>query len=76
MPDCAAQPACSRLVQAPSARYSMMPDAIEPTVPSASTICRGVEFKRRADARGRAHGAEHRGRMKSGFVRERRRHRD
>ena len=44
MPDCAAQPACSRLVQAPSARYSMMPPAIEPTVPSASTSCRGESF--------------------------------
>ena len=39
MPDCAAQPACMRLVQVPSARYSMMPEAIEPTTPSASTIC-------------------------------------
>ena len=39
MPDCAAQPACMRLVQVPSARYSMMPDAIEPTTPSASTSC-------------------------------------
>jgi hypothetical protein len=29
MPDCAAQPACRRLVQVPSARYSMMPLAIE-----------------------------------------------
>ena len=39
IPDCAAQPACIRLVQVPSARYSMMPEAIEPTTPSASTIC-------------------------------------
>src|SRR5438552_996040 len=39
MPDCAAQPACSRLVQAPSARYSMMPPAMLPAMPSASTIC-------------------------------------
>src|SRR5450756_2183642 len=38
-PDCAAQPGCSRLVQAPSARYSMMPDAKLPAMPSASTIC-------------------------------------
>ena len=34
----------------------------------------GVEFQRRADAGGRPHGAEHRGRMKAGLVGERRRH--
>src|SRR6266700_321297 len=43
-PDCAAQPACRRLVQAPSARYSMMPLAIEPTLPSASTSSRGLSL--------------------------------
>ena len=52
----------------------MMPPAIEPTVPSASTIWRGVEFERRADAGRGAHGAEHGGRMKARFVGERRRH--
>ena len=35
MPDCAAQPACMRLVHVPSARYSMMPDAMLPAMPSA-----------------------------------------
>ena len=39
MPDCAAQPGCSRFVQAPSARYSMMPPAMLAAMPSASTIC-------------------------------------
>jgi len=32
IPDCAAQPACSRLVQAPSARYSMIPPAMLPAI--------------------------------------------
>src|SRR5919197_1098467 len=39
MPACAAQPGCRRLVHAPSARYSMMPLASEPTTPSAFTHC-------------------------------------
>src|SRR5688572_31227697 len=37
-PDCAAQPACSRLVEDPSARYSMMPEAMLPAMPSPSVI--------------------------------------
>src|SRR6516165_2344861 len=39
-----AQPGCRRLVQAPSARYSMMPPAMEPTMPSASTSWRGLSL--------------------------------
>ncbi len=37
-PDCAAAPACKRLVQLPSARYSMMPEDRLPDMPSALTI--------------------------------------
>ena len=52
----------------------MMPDAIEPTTPSASTICFLFEPERRADAGGRAHGAVDRGRMEARLVRLHRRH--
>ena len=67
-PACAAQPGCRRLVQAPSARYSMMPDAMLPAMPSASTIWRRSQFQRGADAGRGRHGAEHGGRMEAGLV--------
>ena len=51
----------------------MMPLAIEAAVPNASTNCARRELERGADAGRRPHGAEHRGRMKSGLVSERRR---
>ena len=53
-PDCAAQPACMRLVHAPSARYSMMPDAILPAMPSAFDDGAAVEPERGGDACRRA----------------------
>ena len=66
---------CSRLVQVPSARYSMMP----PT-----PCCRRCRAHRRsafasspsaaANAGRRAHRAEHRGRMKAGLVHRLRHH--
>ena len=68
MPDCAAQPACMRLVQVPSARYSMMPDAMEPTMPSASTICFWSSRSALPTRGRRAHRAEHRGRMEARLV--------
>ena len=68
MPDCAAQPACIRLVQVPSARYSMMPEAIEPMMPSASTICFWSSLSALADRGGRSHRAEHGGGMKPRLV--------
>src|ERR1700747_3170582 len=79
MPACAAQPACSRLVHAPSARYSMMPPAIEPALPNASTswrgeICNAAPTPAAASTARPAHRAEHGGGMESGFVGECRRH--
>ena len=41
IPDCAAQPACMRLVEDPSARYSMIPDAMLPAIPSADAMAGG-----------------------------------
>jgi len=45
MPDCAAQPGCMRLVHVPSARYSMIPAAMEPAMPSAFTNSVLLRFK-------------------------------
>ena len=52
----------------------MMPPAMLPAMPSASTIWRAVEPQRGADAGRRAHGAEHGGRMEAGLVDRLRRH--
>ena len=40
-PDWAAQPACIRFVQVPSARYSIIPEAMLPAIPSAETSASG-----------------------------------
>ncbi len=45
-----------------------MPPAMLPAMPSASTICLRVEPERGADAGGRAHRPENRGRMEAGLV--------
>ncbi len=48
-----------RLVQVPSARYSMMPLAMLPATPSASDGLLALEPERRRHASRRPHGAEH-----------------
>jgi len=66
MPTCAAQPACRRLVHAPSARYSMMPLAMLPACPMHPRLP-AVSFRVRATASVRP-SAEHGGRVKAGLV--------
>jgi len=41
MPDCAAQPGCMRLVQAPSSRNSMLPAAMDSAMPCPLTSACG-----------------------------------
>ncbi len=51
----------------------MMPEAMLPTTPSASTIWRRSSFERGGDAGRGADRAEHRGRVEAGLVHELRR---
>ena len=69
MPDCAAHPACIRLVHAPSARYSMMPDAMLPAIPSADAIAVGGSRSAAATAPAATQRAEDGCGMKAGLVR-------
>ena len=46
----------------------MMPQAMEPAMPSASVSCFAIELERRADAGRRGHGAEHGGRVEARLV--------